>query len=154
RELFVRCVLSVDDVGSVRVDSGAAAAEIRTEPERLGEVLPQILEALRGRGRGLASRALPLPRGARGPPFEVYRRNRRLTSWNVVEEGTGRLRLRHELLAGDHALARRVEHVLGLARGVLSARYHRWRGCLWVHFQPDLIEPDTVIHLAEQALEE
>jgi Cu2+-exporting ATPase len=154
RDLFLRCVLSVDSVGSVRLDSGAAAAEIRTEPECLGEVLPQIMEALRGRGRVLASRALPLPRGARGPRFEIHRRNRRLTSWNVVEEGTGRLRLRHELLAGDHALARRVEHVLGLTRGVLSARYHRWRGCLWVHFQPDLIEPDTVIHLAEQALEE
>src|SRR5262249_55636685 len=116
RDLFVRCVLSVDSVGSVRVDSGAAAVEIRTEPARLDEGVPAVLEALRGRGMVLASRPLPLPRGARGPRFEIHRRNRRLTSWNVVEEGTGRLRLRHELLAGDHALARRVEHVLGLTR--------------------------------------
>src|SRR5262249_14020861 len=109
RDRFVRCVLSVESVGSVRLDSGARAAEGGIAPERLAEALPQIVEVLRGRGRVRDARDWPWPPGARGPRFEIHRRNRRLTSWSVVEEGTGRLRLRHELVAGNPTLARRVE---------------------------------------------
>jgi cation transport ATPase len=149
-ERFLRRVLTVEGVGSVGVDRRAGVAEIVVEAGALDGVTPQIVRALCGKGAVLTAGALPA--AATGSRFRIHRSHGRLTTWEVVREARGQLRLRNDRPCGDRVAARRVERALSATPGVTGARFGRWSGILKIDYLPGVVEPGTLIGLAEAAL--
>jgi cation transport ATPase len=149
-ERFLRRVFAVEGVDSVAIDTVTSSATIKVSRERFDELMCSVARAIRGEGAELPPGSLPSQ--AKGSRYQIQRIGRRLTSWNVREDGRGRIQLRHHLLRGDRVKARRAARAVSLVPGVTSAIDSPWTASVFLDFHPDLVDQDLVIHLAEQAL--
>jgi cation transport ATPase len=87
------------------------------------------------------------------PAFTVYRRGGIVSTCEVVSDRPGRIRLNHEDLRRDPALAERVERLLRSVPGVARAVVGWWSGRLSVWYDPGELSAEGVVRLAEEALE-
>jgi len=149
---FLARVLALDAVELVSVDRDQATATIRLRERRsLDQHLQTLAGMLREGSAGLHDEALPAGRHASA--FEVSRRGGLLTTWTVISDRPGRLKLRHEGLKRDRLLARRVERVLKSHGGVVEVRVQGWRGFVAIRYVPRAVTSEELIALAEEALE-
>lgn len=151
---FLQRVLALDEVRGVEVDRARGAASIRHRAA--AAELPGFLRRLAGAIRGDEPTRLPLslPRGARGGHFAVFRHRDIASTWEVVDDGPGRLKLRHDLLRRDHPRAERVAAALAEVPGVRRARPWAWSGTLLVVYDRAELNPARLIRLAEDMLDE
>ncbi|HWE38344.1 MAG TPA: HAD family hydrolase, partial [Isosphaeraceae bacterium] len=81
--------------------------------------------------------------------FRVFRHGTTLTTWEVAHELPGRVRLRHEGLRGNAALARRVERELATVHGVIDAQARPLTAGLLVHFDPGATSTRQLLQILE-----
>jgi cation transport ATPase len=153
-ERFLARVFRVDGVRSVVVDGSQATAVIRHRAGRVpAEFLAQLAAALRASDADLPEPGLALPRGERESSWVVYRHAGLLTTCEVLTDRPGRLRLRHEELGRDHALARQVEALLGTVRGVRRAAFGTWSESLLIRYDTSVLQSARLLRLVEEAID-
>ena len=122
---FLLRVFSVEEVRSVQIDRPQSTAVIRYERGKLGAVdlMQRLAAALRGThevGPGPQAVSL-LPQDLAKSRLTIHRHRGLLSTWEVVGDQPGVLCLRHEIVAADSALARRIAHRIESVHGVLSS---------------------------------
>ena len=150
RDMFLRRVFNVGAVASVTIDSLRTTALIRlTTSSQDG--FNSVVSALRGTASELPAVALPTSR--RNQHVMISRVGKSLTTWQVIIGHSGRVRLRHSAIGHDHVAARRVEKVLGRLPGVSDTCIESWTNSLLISYRPHLIDLETIVKLAELALD-
>ena len=151
---FLSRAFEIAEVRSVTIDRIGRIASIRHDsgPSGVPDLLGRIASALRAPLTRDAPR--PLPSFPASSTFSVHRFRTTLTTWEVVHDEPGRLRLRHEALRGDRVLADRLEIQL---RGVPSIRIvvpSVGTGHVVIRYDSSLMSPSDLIRLAESLLVE
>ncbi len=151
---FLARVFRLSAVESVEIDrrSGTAAIAYSAQQiplERFLEDLSRVLQA--GKSAGDDAQALSLPDGlAPATTFRLARRDRRLSTWELVHEIPGRLRVRDLRLHGDSQQAGRLTASLRLLRGVRSASASTLTGSVVIHFDQAVIDRDALLSYLDQ----
>ena len=154
--VFLHRIFSLHSVKSVEINRHRFTAEIHLNADRgaLGEQLERLAEAIRG------ETSQP-PQPISGcPPLEkllatrgrlkIWRLGAVLTTWDVVDHRPGRLRLRHESIRLDPALAGRIQNVTEDATGVIDCSVHPLTGSVLIRFDPAAISASHLLQLLER----
>ena len=151
---FLGRVFSMAEVDSITIDRKLATASIRHQV-RPGD-LPGWLGRLASAIRDTASTnfAAPLPTLPTSSPFSIYRHGGSFTTWEVIHDVPGRLRLRHEALRGDKPVGARIERNLKGLPGILRVASMERTGHLLIRYDPAKIQASRLIGLVEMNLRE
>ncbi len=149
---FLSKAFAIADVRSVSVDRVARSACLRHDAGRSG--LPGLLERLaRGlRGSAADSPSIPLPALTSAPRFSLHRHGSTLTTWEVVVDEPGRLKLRNESLRGDPVAVDRVGRELLRLPGVQIVKMSERTGHLLIRYNPAAISGRALLGRAESTL--
>jgi cation transport ATPase len=155
--VFLRRIFVVEEVKSVEIDRERSTAEIRCNPGPLGltDLLQRLAAALRG----------PFPWGAAAfpdstfPPdlsrsvarVKVQRLGTILTTCDIITDQPGRIRLRHQEIRCDAALASRISDVIENVYGVLKCKVSHVTGSVLIGFDPGLISASHLLRILERA---
>ena len=152
-ERFLGRVFRVDGVRSVALDRSRATAAIRHQggPGDVRGFLVRLAAALRDQA---PTGSIPaFPRGVRDTTCTLFSHHGLLSTCEVVTDRPGRLRLRHEDLRRDHALARQVEGVLNKVPGVLRTTFSTWTESLLIRYDASTLAACPIVRLVEEALD-
>jgi cation transport ATPase len=152
-ERFVASVLPLEGVRSVSLDRAQATAAIRHDcgPRTLGRLLDRLSAAIRD--AGLGGPMPTLPRSIRSATCTVFRHGSLLTSCEIISDCPGRLRLRHQTLKCDHALASEVEQFLAKVPGVTGVSSVAWTKTLFIRYDPAVIRSTQLIRQIEECVD-
>ncbi len=152
---FLLRVFSVQEVRSVQIDRPRSTAVIRFEQGKAATVdlMQRLAAALRGTFEPLpgAPGVSLLPQDLAKSKLTIHRHRGLLSTWEVVDEQPGRLSLRHEVMASDSALARRIAHRIESVHGVLSSVVRPLTGTLKICFDPTQTRPERLLRAVEAA---
>ena len=154
---FLARLFTVPEIQRIDIDPGQDAARIRyaASGRSPAEILRQIAAALTDRepnGSRLDS-AGPLLLGRNtSAPVSVVRHGEAVTTWQLLHELPGRVRLRHDLLVGDVNAALYVEQELKATFGVLDVSAKPLTGSVLIQFQPDQLRTDQLLRIVEGIL--
>lgn len=151
---FLGRAFAIESIRSAAVDRARRLVVLRHDapPSETPALLARLVEALRGPGTSTAS--IPLPGRTSADRFELYRHGASLTSWEVVDDRPGRLKIRQASLKGDPVAIRRVRgELLGLP-GVRFVKASERTGHLLIRFDPGSVTPRALLGLAESTLME
>ncbi len=152
---FLLRVFSVEEVRSVQIDRPQSTAVIRYERGKLGAVdlMQRLAAALRGiheAAPGPQAVSL-LPQDLAKSRLTIHRHRGLLSTWEVVGDQPGVLCLRHEIVAADSALARRIAHRIESVHGVLSSVVRPLSGTLKIRFDPAQTRIERLLRALESA---
>ncbi len=152
-ERFVASVLRLEGVRSVSLDRAQATATVRHDcgPRSLGQLLDRLSDAIRNHAD--PGSIAPLPRAIRNATCTVFRHGSLLTACEVVSDRPGRLRLRHETLIADRALAVEIEQFLVKVQGVTRVSSFAWTKTLLIGYDPSVIDSTRLIRLIEERVD-
>ncbi len=150
---FLLRVFSVEEVRSVQIDRLRSTAVIRYERGKLGvaDLMQRLAAALRGT-RGVAPGPQVfslLPRDLAKSNLTVHRHRGLLSTWEVVVDQPGVLCLRHDIVAADSALARRIAHQIESVHGVLSSVVRPLSQTLKIRFDPAQTRSERLLRALE-----
>ena len=145
---------AIAEVRSVTVDRVHRTASIRHDAEssKVGELLERLADAIRG--VALASPSVPLPTFPASSRFSIHRRGSTLTTWEVVSDDPGRLKLRHEALLGDPVVADRLRRALVDRPAIRIVKTSEVTGHLLVRYDPTQLSAQSLIGLCESSVHE
>ena len=151
---FLARAFAIAEVRSVTVDRVGRTATIRhdADPSGLAGLLGRLAHAIRGAGPGTAP--VPVPAFPGRPIFSVHRLGPTLTTWEVVADEPGRLKLRHEALQGDPVVVDRIVRTFAGRPGVAAVKASDATGHLLIRFDPSAIPARALIGLCEDAVRE
>ena len=139
---------------SVQIDRPRSTAVIRFEQGKAATVdlMQRLAAALRGTFEPLpgAPGVSLLPQDLAKSKLTIHRHRGLLSTWEVVDEQPGRLSLRHEVMASDSALARRIAHRIESVHGVLSSVVRPLTGTLKICFDPTQTRPERLLRAVER----
>ena len=149
-------VFSVEEVRSVQIDRPQSTAVIRYEPRQARHRRPDAAAGGRAAGhtRGRAGASAPsvsCRRTWRNRRLTIHRHRGLLSTWEVVGDQPGVLCLRHEIMAADSALARRIAHRIESVHGVLSSVVRPLSGTLKIGFDPAQTRTERLLRALESA---
>ncbi len=154
---FLRRAFLLEDVLSVEIDRMRGVASIRYDPEWVDveEMLDLLTDALRGRqGEDECIPIGPVPTAlGDGPTVKVSRYGSTLTTWEVIHELPGRLRIRNVSLGSDAAMAQKIARELTAVEGVESCRVGSNSASLLVHYDPTSIGARQVLQILDHLIE-
>ena len=149
---FLARVFSIADVRSVTVDRLGRTASLRHDADR--RAIPDLLERLTDALRRPASSTspIPLPAPISASKFSIHRHGATLTTWEVVADDPGRLKLRQECLRGDPVAVDRIAGELLRLPGVQVVKASERTGHLLVRYAPTAISGRALLGRAESTL--
>jgi cation transport ATPase len=154
---FLRRVFTLREVKWVEIDRGQSTAQIHYESGRfeLSDVLQRLAAAIRGRIPRDATTLLDgiVPRDFSGSvrPIKVQRFGKVLTTWDIVHDRPGRIRLRHEAIRGDAALAHRIQEAVENTSGVIECAVLQLTGSVLIRFDPGLTSAACLLRILDRA---
>jgi heavy metal translocating P-type ATPase len=135
---FMAVLLDLAVIEAIAIFTRRGRAEVRfdatVEPEEFGEQLEALLRV----DRDVAALPVPLKADAKGV-VRVYRHDGALSSWNVVSDIPGRLRVRSERLFRRKKLCHDIERELMTVVGVERFRTSSMACSILVHYDPKAI---------------
>jgi Cu2+-exporting ATPase len=149
-EFLIR-VFGLPSVESVEIDRRCGTAVIRFSPQQslrlFLEDISAVLSAETTKGRKVTP--LHLPTGLEAATrLWLTRRGTRVSTWQILHELPGRLRVRDLRLRGDASRAGRIVSSLRLLRGIKGATARTLTGSVVIHYQQSIINRDTLlVHL-------
>ena len=151
---FLSRVFSIAEVRSVTVDRIGRVASIRHDAPsaRVPGLLGRLAAAIRG--DSAPTSPCPLPSFPATSTFSIHRHGAILSTWEVVLDESGRLKLRHEALRGDPVVADRLERALLGLPGLRALKAGDATGHLLIRYDPALISSRTLLGLAEATIQE
>jgi Cu2+-exporting ATPase len=151
---FVDRVMSVAHVESVEVDCRRGTAVIRQNPVNGGpdQFLGRLSAALAAEGpRKFDTRFSPLYDSLAGRcRFRLFRRAKRLSTWEIVHASPGRLRVRDAALRKSPAAAQCIALELKGQDGIRSISISQFRGSVAVEYDP-AVDGETILARLDQA---
>lgn len=154
---FFERVFCIREVESLAIDRERQVAEFRFDERRISVHL--LLEKLAAAFRlPLNQRPTAVTRqllrdGALTRYARLSRCGDHLSTWEVVHEIPGRLRIRHDRIRGEADLCKRLEHWLVALEGVHKAHASSLTGTVVVDFHPDPITRNAILHRADEVLD-
>jgi cation transport ATPase len=154
--LFLRRIFSLSEVKSVEIDRGKSRAEIcfgtnRSEPTKN---LQRLARALRGEIFQPSQTISECPQLedliSCGGRFKIWRLDTVLTTWDVVDHQTGRIRVRHESVRRDSALAGRVQNIVADVAGVIGCSVQPLTGSILIRFDPAVTNALRLVQILER----
>jgi Cu2+-exporting ATPase len=145
---FVERVFAVPEVESVEIDRARDTATVGYTTGSFSpyEALDRISAALREPPElGGASVSKVCERVTDRSRFRLVRRDGRISTWQLVHERAGRLRLRDVALKDRSDQLRQVCATLRALKGVFEAVSNAWTGSVLVRFNPAIIGRDEVL---------
>ncbi len=154
---FLRRIFRLEEVRSVEIDRTLGSALVRHDRgdldiDRVFGRMSSTLRDDRPKGPGPAVEALPVADPSQ-PIVRVSRYGSTLSSWEVVHELPGRLRLRHEGLRKVGPFAEEVQGELLAIQGVRSCRVNPWTATLLVHHDPAALSTGQVLRVLDHIAE-
>lgn len=149
---FLSKVLAIADVRSVRVDRQDRSASIRhgADPGRLPDLLGRLANALRI--SPATSSPIPLPSLPSSLRFSLHRHGSTLTTWEILSDEPGLLRLRQECLRNDAVAVDRIKRELLGLPGVRAVKAHERSGFFLIRYDPSAIASRALLGRAESTL--
>ena len=149
---FLSRVFGIAEVRSIAVDRKRGVATIRHQAHGSGlaDLLERMARALRESTTSPGT--VPLPDYALVGRFGLHRHGAALTTWEVVSDEPGRLKLRQESLRDDPIVANRVARELRLLPGVQFVKSGDGTGHLVVRYDPSSITARALLGRAESTL--
>jgi cation transport ATPase len=154
--VFLRHVFALSEVASVEINHDLSTAAIHYDAGLFGlpEFLQRLAAALRGQVHphakapsGFLLRDLAHPTGR----LRIRRFGTTLTTWDIIHDRPGRIRLRHQAIRGDAALASRLQNAIDQASGVLEGAVWPVTGSVLIRFDPDLTDTSYLLQVLDQA---
>jgi cation transport ATPase len=155
--VFLRRILALDEVRWVEIDPDRSTAKIRYDPSRseVPDLLHRLAAAIRGQ---LPPDAVPLSDGSIPSDLsgasgrtKIQRFGTLLTTWDVINDQPGRIRLRHKAVHRDPALASQISNVIENTSGVLMCRASHLTGSVLIRFDPGSISALHLLRILERA---
>jgi cation transport ATPase len=154
-QAFLERVLSLPDIESVEVDRLAGTAEIRqvSQTARLAGFLERLSAAL----------AAPSPEETEASVsklhsylagrsrFRLFRRGPSLSTWEIVHESPGRLRVRDAELRNSPAAAQRIESDLRLQKGIRDISISSYTGSVVIHYDAALADRGAILACLDES---
>jgi cation transport ATPase len=140
---FLRHVFTLSEVAWVEIDRSLSTAGIHYDAGRLGlsEFLPRLAAALRGslfpHADGPSKSLLRDLEHFTGR-IRIQRFGTTLTTWDIIHDRPGRIRLRHPAIHRDLALASRIHDTIENVVGVIECVVWPVTGSVLIRFNPDL----------------
>ena len=151
---FLRRAFDLAEVRSVEVDPARGSAVVRYDPAVAGVdvVLGRLAAAVRGRDDAPGLGAVPAFLG-NGAKVKVSRHGSALSTWEVVHELPGRLRLRNEGMGPDVPRAQRIARELAAVHGVESCGVKPFTASLLVRHDPAVIGVRQILLILDHLIE-
>ena len=149
--------LALAEVRSVEINRDQSTAEIHLEANRLE--LRHILDRLATSIHGQIAGASPTFSYDINPGdlsesirrIKIRRFGSILTTWDIVHNQRGRIRLRHEAVRGNAALANRIQEIMQDVPGVKHCAVRPLTGSVLIGFEPALIDTYHLLRILDRA---
>ena len=153
---FLRHVFSLSEVTSVEVHRDLSIAGIHYDAGCVGlvEFLQRLAIALRAPFppcTDTASKYLEKDLIHLTGRVEIRRFGAMLTTWNIIHERPGRIRLRHQTIYRNGALANRLRSVIENLDGVIECVVWPITGSVLIRFDPDLTSASYLVQILDLA---
>jgi cation transport ATPase len=154
--IFLRRIFALNEVRSVEIDREKFTAEICFDSDRskLAEDLLRLAGAIRGQ-TSQHSRAIsdcPVMEDLVGSRsrVKIRRVDTILTTWEVVDQQPGRIRLRHESIRLEAGLAERVRNIVADTAGVIVCSVYPVTGSVLIRFDPAVTNALRLLQVLER----
>lgn len=151
---FLRHVFTLREVAWVEVDRNLATASIHYDAHCFG--LPEFLQRLATAIRGplaphaeAASRCLERDLTHASGRVRIQRFGAILTTWDIIHDRPGRIRLRHQTIYRNAALANRLRAVIENLAGVIECAVWPITGSVLIRFDPDLTSAACLLQVLD-----
>jgi Cu2+-exporting ATPase len=153
---FLERVLSLPDVALVEIDRLAGTAVVhqvdpRARPEAFLERLSAALAVENPGESGTALSRLHAYLAGRSR-FRVFRRGHCLSTWEIVHESPGRLRVRDAELRNSPAAAQRIESELRRQTGIRDVSISSYTGSVVIHYDEAAIDRETILTRLDESI--
>ncbi len=152
---FLARVFSIAEIRAVEVDCSTRTGTLRhglTLPGDVAQLLGRLAAVLRSDPATLPAVGIPkLPTSSK---FSVHRHGSTLSTWEVIHDEPGRLRIRHEALRDDPIVASRIVRHFRGQPGVRFVTPSERSGLLVVRYDPEVITSRVLLSLAELVIRE
>ena len=154
--LFLHHVFTLSEVAWVEIDRNLSTAGIHYDAGRfrLPEFLERLATALRNSSPPHAdapSRSLSRDLERSTGRIRIQRFGTTLTTWDIIHDRPGRIRLRHQAIRGDVALASRLHDIIENVAGVIECAVWPVTGSVLIRFDPDLTSAAQLLRILDQA---
>jgi cation transport ATPase len=157
---FLHRVFALEEVKCVEIDRNQTTAEIRHDPGRFGltDLLQRLAAAIRGQAPpstiALADSSILQDIARFAGRIKIRRFGTILTTWDIVDDRPGRIRLRHEAIRGDAALGSQILEVIQNVSGVLECSFRPATGAVLIRFDPGLTSALRLLRILERERQE
>jgi cation transport ATPase len=155
--VFLRRIFALDEVKWVEIDRDRSTAEIRYHPGLSGliDLLQRLAAAIRGQlppdAAAFSDSFVPPDLSQSVGRVKIQRFGTILTTWDIIDDRPGRIRLRHKAIRRDATLALRISDVIENVSGVLKCRVSHVTGSVLIRFDPGLISALHLLRILERA---
>lgn len=151
---FLQRVFSVIAVFRVEIDSEFCTAEIGFHGDGVENVLDQLVHALTSENDCRDVNATKHLFMAKEPSttFRVFRCDDTLTTWKIIHQIPGRMRVRHDQLRGHPKAANYLEDELKATFGVSNAQAKSVTGTVLICFDEEVIVASKLVRVIERML--
>lgn len=153
---FVDALCGLPEIRTIAVDRVRGRAELRFDAALASPAL--LLERVAGELRTHASSLVAAPLAERlgklgeRALIELFRRGSRFSTWEIVHELPGRIRVRDKGLRGNAAALRRLELELATLAGVQTASAGTTTGSILVRFAVEALDRDRLLAALDELL--
>ena len=153
---FLRRVFTLVEVTRIEIDRAVSAASISFDADvsELSEFLARLATVLRSDLPPHADNLSSFFRNELDNPasrLRIQRFGTALTTWEIVCNRPGRIRLRHQELRGNAALASRIVSALEKINGVIECSARQVTGSLLIRFDPGLVANTDLLRVVNDA---
>jgi cation transport ATPase len=154
---FLRRVFTLGEVKWVEIDRDQSTAQIHYESGHieLSDILHRLASAIHGRipldAATLSYGIVPSDLSGSLRRIKIHRFGKTLTTWDIVHDRPGRLRLRHETIRGNTALAHRVREIIENVSGVIECAVWQLTGSVLIRFDPGLTNASRLLRILDRA---
>ncbi len=152
---FLRHVFTLSEVAWVEIDRNRFTADIHYDAVRrkLHEFLPRLAAALRGSLTLYADAQLKLLlRDLENSTsrLRIQRFGTTLTTWDIIHNRPGRIRLRHQTIHRDLALASRIQRIIANVAGVIECAVWPVTGSVLIRFNPGVTSASYLLRTLDE----
>jgi cation transport ATPase len=153
---FLRHVFTLSEIAWVEVDRNLSTAVIHYDAGCFGlaEFLQRLATALRSSlppHADVASMYLGRDLTHASGRVKIQRFGTILTTWDIIHDRPGRIRLRHQTIYRDAALANRLRRVIENFTGVIECAVWSITGSVLIRFDPDLTSAAYLLQVLDRA---
>jgi cation transport ATPase len=151
---FLRHVFTLPEVACVEVDRNLATASIHYDSHRfeLAEFLQRLAMVIRGPlvpHADAASRCLERDLTQASGQVKIQRFGAILTTWDIIHDRPGRIRLRHQTIYRNVVLANQLRAAIENLAGVLECAVWPITGSVLIRFDPGLISAAYLLQVLD-----